>query len=529
MGEQQDQPAEDEADDRTVWATRGDAGAGEQVASADEDDGIQVGDDGSPRPDEPPDDRASRRERAIDRGFGRGLTRRQRRRLEVVACLVASALVWQAASSDDAGLRGVVPWLESGDGRSPGQTVSAFFHAQAAGDCERLLDLLTEESWSDGGRLTRRQFLDRCADAVDGYRPTVGEVRIQRVDGDGSPASDGDRATVSIASSDLVDVVDGGTDEPPVGLVHEDGEWRVRTDPAVLHLGRSVEETFAAYVQAYNSGDCATITDLLAEDTWSQGGELDRDQFLELCGRAADRRREQALPALDLTAGPSIEDGRHATATIGWTASAAPAILRDEGEEVTLIRDAFTWRIEGAEDLAGVTPWAPFASVAHAELQAELVDDLSRDGEGCFRYFDTAVTPDDGPWGIRREFGVGCYVLVTVYQLGSADDARDFADAHATEILQDPPLTAEEILDTGTGVTREEAEESAASYRPNQTAPVPGRADAFGLRTRCSVDGCLSGEVVVAVDDVVVHVEDRVGDDLTFAASVLQRQQEALS
>lgn len=51
-------------------------------------------------------------------------------------------------------------------GASVEETVRRYLAAFDAGDCEAQIGLLSEPAWSDGGRLTRPQFLERCARAV---------------------------------------------------------------------------------------------------------------------------------------------------------------------------------------------------------------------------------------------------------------------------------------------------------------------------------------------------------------------------
>jgi hypothetical protein len=353
MAEEEDSEATDEADDADASAGEDDDGPSSTADEAEGSDataGDDAGDDQTADPDYPtPQD--ALRFRAIVRHSGRWWTRRRRQRVAVVAGIVALVLAWQVASSGDGRLREAVPGLTAAGGRSPAQTVTGFFQAQAAGDCERLVDdLLTEESWSDGGRLRRGQFLDRCADAVEGYRPNVRDVQIQLVDEEGDVTSDDDgvdRAVVGIGVPPGLDIA--YEDDVATGrLVREDGEWKVRTDPVVLHLGRTVEETVAAYVEAYDTGDCDTIADVLSEEVWSQDGELDRDQFLAECGRAADRRQERMQPAIGLrTSEVSIDDHRQATATIthGDPLGSRPRILYDEDDEAaTLVREDFLLR-----------------------------------------------------------------------------------------------------------------------------------------------------------------------------------------
>lgn len=504
MADQQDEPTADEADDVGHSAGSDDAGADDQAASADEDDDLLAADDGPSPPDEGPDDRVARRERASEQRVGGGLTERQRRRL-VVGCLVVLTLMWQEVKDDGDDRPGEHPLaaqLAAGAGRSPGQTVSAFFHAQAAGDCERLVDdLITEDSWSDGGRLTRRQFLDRCADAVDGYQPVVGEVQIDFLDTAGV-ASEGDRATVSIAATGGADVVDGGdpyTDGGRGTLVREDGEWKVETDPAALHVGPSVEETVAAYVAAYDQGDCATITGLLSEDVWSQGGDLDRDEFVQACGQDADRRRERAQPTLHVMAARvSIEHDGRATAAIEGRDPSLTSIVNGPAEEATFTRDGFRWTIDRAEESPGTVPWVPFGSVLRSEIQAELVDSFDGDGLRCLTYGDDAVSLMDGQPGVRREYP-GCATSVTMYRLGNPDEAQAFVAEWVEELY---PLL--------------------------EPVPVPGVPDAVGIRSGCAVDGCQSTIAIASAGGHVVIVELH-DETLTTTTAVLQAQLEVLS
>jgi hypothetical protein len=70
-------------------------------------------------------------------------------------------------------------WVRgSPDRRSAEETVDEFFDAQRDGDCERLVRLVTESSWSDGGRWSRGEFLDHCTEALDGYEASPGNLAI---------------------------------------------------------------------------------------------------------------------------------------------------------------------------------------------------------------------------------------------------------------------------------------------------------------------------------------------------------------
>ncbi|HEY8543751.1 MAG TPA: hypothetical protein VIL36_01840 [Acidimicrobiales bacterium] len=61
-------------------------------------------------------------------------------------------------------LVGTALWLRGGrdDERSPEDTVRLFFDASMDRDCEELVDLVVERSWSQGGTVGRAEAVDQC-------------------------------------------------------------------------------------------------------------------------------------------------------------------------------------------------------------------------------------------------------------------------------------------------------------------------------------------------------------------------------
>lgn len=64
------------------------------------------------------------------------------------------------------------------------------------------------------------------------------------------------------------------------------GVWVVRR--AAGGPERSPRQTVGAFFQAQRDGDCRRLIDLLAEDSWSWGGERSRRQFLAQCADAVE-------------------------------------------------------------------------------------------------------------------------------------------------------------------------------------------------------------------------------------------------
>jgi hypothetical protein len=76
----------------------------------------------------------------------------------VVVVLVGTG-VWLLGPGGD-GARG-------GDARSPEETIYGYVDAYREGDCEAMVGFVSRAVWSDGGRLTRREYVDRCDEAVN--------------------------------------------------------------------------------------------------------------------------------------------------------------------------------------------------------------------------------------------------------------------------------------------------------------------------------------------------------------------------
>ncbi|HEV7762383.1 MAG TPA: hypothetical protein VGO78_25415, partial [Acidimicrobiales bacterium] len=394
-----------------------------------------------------------------------------------------------------------------GPGRTPAQTVSAFFDAQRTGDCERLIDVLTEASWSQDGRRSRDDFLDQCADALVGYHPPVGRVVIE-VDDDGKS----DRATVFTGGRTFE------TDEPEGRLVREDGAWRVEPDPEVLRIGRSVDDTLRGYVDAFNDRDCEGMLDYLAETTWSQDGTRSDSHFLTQCAAALTSEPDE--PPL-VVGGVDVErDGDRALADTAVVTSGAPTVDLQEPESTLFVREDLTWTVAGVADASGevVEPAdgdAPVPLFEVPRLQSHLVDEVRSGDRACATFIDSAVPHPEGyhpARSIQREFS--CDVAVTLYRFDDDIDARLAAEIMVNKELADLPPTATDLAETtaanpalGEQYDQDDLERFAASYRPNEEARVPGLPHALGVHTFCSADGC-SGSVVLGVrSGVLVRVD----------------------
>jgi hypothetical protein len=108
--------------------------------------------------------------------------------------------------------------LLGGDGRSPEDTVRAFWEAD---DCPTLVDLMTENSWfffemeADSGRVSRQQAIEDCESSED----FDDEERLESVE---LVSQEGDRATVEVTRA-----IGGDSETNDVVLRREDGEWKV--------------------------------------------------------------------------------------------------------------------------------------------------------------------------------------------------------------------------------------------------------------------------------------------------------------
>jgi len=448
----------------------------------------------------------------------------RRRRLILVGAAVAVVVVV------------AVPWgwrtvTDPGPQPTAAQTVSAYFDAQATGDCELLRDLLTKSSWSQDGELSADEFVDECEVALIGFRPITDDVQIDLV-GDGGEYDLDDHPTqglVTLSSSEA----EGRT-------VREGGRWRIEIDPEVLTLGASIEDRVRAYVDAYNAGDCDLLHRQLADATWSQDGGLSADEFAQRCaaevGRNAERR-PLIVDAVDLGPNPGADrdtGGSERRVDVGLH-RVGDASLAGHLDRVELVREGLAWKVTAIPDSLAETSdqgdtddeeddteedpdtggqvGTPGTDVADAsgrvvpafewvELQDDLVYevDLGR-GHRCWSYEDRPTGYPDGvpPMiGIERAFGdCAGEVRVSVRAFPDDGEAQRVAERLVDDALAADPTAVE--------------------------TQVPGLDDALGARGR--------GAVVNAVRDgwlVSVEIESG-GSALALAAATVQAQLEDLA
>jgi hypothetical protein len=355
--------------------------------------------------------------------------------------------------------------LRSPDRRSADETVDEFFAAQRDGDCERLVGLVTESSWSNGGRWSRDEFVDHCTEALDGYEPSPENLAISIYDEDGDyllpeDEDDGDRALVQgLSGNELWSVYRRGARVPGGSLVRVDGEWKVEIDGVVLRIGRSIHETLSGYVAAYNDGDCGLLIGYLSEQAWSADGELDRDDFQDRCADATEARHDRRQPPLELRdievrfddMDPSELDedvfvargADQATALVDQ--SMGPSIILgavvSDPEEALLVQEGILWKLDGSETRPrGVTPDVQLAAVRYAELQAMFPQEIERGGTRCDDYSDAALRPNP-PDEIQFELAImrewdrcpDYEARVTLYQFADDVQARRAAQRMAAQ------------------------------------------------------------------------------------------------
>ena len=437
----------------------------------------------------------------------------------VVVLVLVVGVVWSAVRSD------------GGPELSPAQVVSGFFQAQRDGDCARLLELVSEASWSDGGERSRDEFLEQCAAALEGYGPAVGRLDIGEID------EDGDRITVDWSLGSAQPVVDGHEEGQRGTLVREDGRWMVRLDDFLLHIGRSVDETVRDYLEVYNQADCERLVSYLSEAVWSVHARTTTD-FVTQCQQEVEDRpswgQPQALAATFTEISVDDDDRAEAvvTVTLGGGAISGSA---GEDETVRLVREGLQWRLAGSEALPDDWPGAPLRAVAYAELEPRLVDEVVTDAT-CSTYLDASADQPGAeagsPFVITRSFS-SCYAAVSVYPFTGDDQAGAVVQSMADEVLDDPLPTASELDTTEAehpiGRDRSLAEWQAYidTLRPNHAAEVPGLPDALGVESWCDVDGCSAAAAFVARGPVAVAVRMEVGN-LDDAARILSAQLERL-
>jgi hypothetical protein len=389
-------------------------------------------------------------------------------------------------------LAGIGTWwlLSDSDGdteTTAGEVVSEFFLAQREGDCERLLGVLSEASWSADGERSRGEFLELCPDAIAGYVPPVDQVMI-----------DHDYDHPEKAVVEAYDLYYGAGDDASGRLVREDGEWKVVTDETTLRIGPPAEEAVRGYLEAYAAGDCEAVTTYVTEETWSENGTLGREEFLRQCEAAAQAREGSAA---EVTTG-AIEVTHHGTGDA--RASFTLPELYQRPEEVSLVKEDLRWRVRVDEDLAGDAQAGTYLrSLRMARLQGLLTSHPTLDRRSCPNFHDAPTEanrivdgmpkalPELDHVAVSREFYT-CYAAVTLYEFADDEAAR----------------TAAKRL---------------AGQRPNREVDVPGDPTAIAVRTRCDVDGCLGVTVFLARGPRVVGAYSQLGD-LDQAVQLLTAQ-----
>ena len=120
----------------------------------------------------------------------------------VVAVLVAGGLLLFGGDDDSA---------------TPESTVRAFFQASKEQDCDRLVELVVEESWSRNGTVTREKAIDECNAELGSDAEIEAELHEVKV-----TSEKGDKAVVQVNYSVADEKVDTELD-----LVKEDGDWKI--------------------------------------------------------------------------------------------------------------------------------------------------------------------------------------------------------------------------------------------------------------------------------------------------------------
>ena len=371
--------------------------------------------------------------------------------------------------------------------RTPPQTVDAFFAAQAAGDCAALQALLTEASWSDGGRRSADEFRAQCEDALDGYRPDPGSsASVDAFAPGAGPPADGDRLEVT-------SVDQPGQADQRGSLVGEGGRWKVELDPVVLHLGRTPSETVAAYVQAYNTGDCDAMLDLLSQRAWSGDGQRSSDDFLSSCGDRATTRQASDEVDVDLPeATTTAQDAASATVAVRFDPPLAPA--GDPPDSVQLVTDGLEWVLDANVARPGAEPL--LLELTYRDLQARLLDEVAVGGRSCSGTDEQADVAGSIA-GLARTY-FECEARVSLLQYADQGAAAGAIDAVVAQ-LRDADNSSHE-------------------------AGVPGNAAAVAVVGDCELDGCTAASVLQADGNFVVHVELLASDDVAAAADILQQQ-----
>lgn len=100
-------------------------------------------------------------------------------------------------------------------GPGPEETVRAFWEAMRDGDCENVIDLMTEESWSMGGSISREDAVTSCEQSP----AAAAGLEVQEVKLTAEEQNE--------AAADVTFSYSGQTMTQSMGLRVEDGRWKV--------------------------------------------------------------------------------------------------------------------------------------------------------------------------------------------------------------------------------------------------------------------------------------------------------------
>jgi hypothetical protein len=133
----------------------------------------------------------------------------------VLVVAAAAAVVVLGGGGDDAV-----------DPDSPVGVVQAFYDAAGRNDCEGMVAVLSEATWSEDGTLTREEAVTSCEDRPEDE--TLPEGTDLDVD---LESQAGDTAIVNVSATLM-----GNSRSFPMTLIREDDQWKIDlsgTDPAV--------------------------------------------------------------------------------------------------------------------------------------------------------------------------------------------------------------------------------------------------------------------------------------------------------
>jgi hypothetical protein len=388
--------------------------------------------------------------------------------------------------------------------------VRDFFDARSAGDCERLVDLVSEDSWSRAGQLDRAGFVARCDVVVDAYAPRLTDARPVTTGDDRAavaveiPADEPPPvpATPSVADGIYMTVENDPEADPSAAsdatvhatatLVREGGDWKVETDLEVLRLGRSPQETLQAYYEAWFTGGCDVVVDLVTGEAWAAAGASGRGDYIERCRARAERmtRPEDPLPLPRFH--PGERDGRNddAEGTDRLTAVAEADFGVDRPPEtITMVADGLDWRLTRDVELVGVLGLRSLAVDEPAPTYRSASEDLVLPPDDALT---TGFADIEGTNPLERRTTAGFRrgVVTRYEQLGLTPqqitvalyefDTADGASRYATSL-------AEHVASSSTGPAAQLPSLRATDERPYLTA------------TRCGTD-CTHPYEAIGID-----------------------------